>query len=280
MSVLEALKMYLQSLCFKLLMFSVRDNLLRCSSKDFCEWYIASKCLPLFENIYREIFCWKTLLPLQILPPSQYDPGGQRDRPRPPPLLALLNNTWSKCQPSTMTGNVSYSGISFFLRGKKKTQRHFHLPLRTLKMWKFSKRNSESDKDKQGLGDLSLAILSVLVWTLLKGFFIFWLWESISVWCANINSFKGKVLLALCLSYLTALLEGTPDFGYTSVTSICRERYSRDENEDSICHWSRSSTGSRSGEIHHWATGIWLILEYCPANSYKYVIRTFCECSI
>lgn len=204
MSVLEALKMYLQSLCFKLLMFSVRDNLLRCSSKDFCEWYIASKCLPLFENIYREIFCWKTLLPLQILPPSQYDPGGQRDRPRPPPLLALLNNTWSKCQPSTMTGNVSYSGISFFLRGKKKTQRHFHLPLRTLKMWKFSKRNSESDKDKQGLGDLSLAILSVLVWTLLKGFLYSDCEKAFLFDVLISTASKGKSCL-LCVSLISLL---------------------------------------------------------------------------
>ncbi len=58
--------------------------------------------------------------------------------------------------------------------------------------------------------------------------------ESISVWCANISSFKGKVSLDLA-----ALREGTPDFGYTSVTSVRQDRdapesFSSQAKQDSV----------------------------------------------
>lgn len=90
--------------------------------------------------------------------------------------------------------------------------------------------DSKSDKSKQGLDQGFLECFGL---NSAEGYFIFRLWkkqrESISVWCAYINSFKGKVSLAPRLSYLAALHEGTPDFGCTSVTSGCGDRFSRGE---------------------------------------------------
>lgn len=120
-------------------------------------------------------------------------------------------------------------------------------------MWKFSVYVHESDKEKQELVDFVAGYLECFGLNSAEGFFYILIvkkqCKSISVWCANINSFKGKVSLAPCLSYLAALREGTPDFGYTSVSLVCQ---GRDAAESFSSETRQHCLQQRASQVKYW----------------------------
>ncbi len=94
--------------------------------------------------------------------------------------------------------------------------------------------------------------------------------ESISVWCANINSFKEKVSLAPRLSYLTALREGTPVFGYTSVTSVHQDH---DGPESLSSETRQHCRQQRASQVTYWA--YWELTNIFHTSAHEFISSLF-----